>query len=859
MSPGRRYPLLLAILVAVACALGAYRLCGNLLADVDLPWRAGLSWQQMEGLTGAQVITSVAVRLEVDPAEGKLSGEASVGIATPGGDGTQVALLLNRGLGIDEITCDGKALAFRRHDERILVQLPEGTGECTLVVAYRGRLTAGNDAPLIIAEDEFVADRLQFWYPVDLKSFPSLAVTATVPEDFEVVWSGTLEENQVQDGRRTVQWEEIRPVLAAGFAAGRYQKVSRVQGTIRCNVFGRNLDEVKADGWLGDLGDAYNYFHAQLGSDGFNQLNLVVSDRAPKPSHLGGPMNLCSPNQLEKGDDAFVVLAHEVARNWWGDTVSGRWFSARPEAGEWLLTGLSEYSAWQALRTLKGRRAYLRHQEALYCPPEIPGPMKVYNLERRLLPPDQVDERLFTVRGPYTAAMLAAYIGPDAFSRACRNFMSVHRYTTVSYAALLHEMTLASEKPLDELVRVWFDRPGTLDYAIAGVTEEGGRVHVTVENVGDIPAYVPMELGLVTEDGYDVQTIEPGTQGDTLSFNVAGPLKRVVLDPEFAMADMRRTNNIWPPTQWPQSLTMSKNGRIALLSQSEWGGDHTQRLYIFSLAGRTPELAAEISGAKPFALYWDDSSQELGVQREGTVGILRANQWHRQGGGDVVMLGWGKNEPIFWEAGKISEEGGTEVTGGPLAPRPVVGVADIQSGSGKLVYITEDGVLVVRDPVTHAITVVRENVRAAGNLRWRDDSDEIMYFESDGALVSVKPDSPVVTTLLKRNYPISQARISVGAKRVAWVDPAGLLRGMSPGDPEPVYISLPGEVIDFAWEGADALIALVATIPRRLPMRFHADYTLWRIPVSTWRGVQLPYDPVAFAKAAREISLLEVP
>jgi hypothetical protein len=629
MLAGRPYVLILAALAALlACVAGGLGVV-RYFSEVGFPWQARLSWQQMEGLTGAQAIASIALEIELDPEEGSLEGKATLAITTPGGDGSQVILLLNDALVVDDLSFEGESVSSRRNGERLLIQLPPGATTGQLVVTYSGVLKPGNASPLIVTPDEFVADRLQFWYPVDLKSFSTLSVAATVPEEFEVAWSGTLLDNQVQEGKRTVRWEESRPVLAAAFAAGRYQKISRVQGSIRCNIYGRALDAARAEAWLADLGDSYNYFHAQLGPDGFNQLNLVISEEIEGAGHLGGPTLLCNPAQLQNAEASFVLLAHHVARNWWGETVSGRWFSSRPEAGEWLMTSLSEYSAWQALRTLKGRRAYLRHQESLYCPPEIPGPMKAYNLERHLLPADDLDERLFTVRGPYTAAMLAEYIGADAFARACRNFMSVHRYSTVSYAALLHEMTLASEKPLDEMVRVWFDRPGALDYAIAGVTQEGGRVHVTVENVGDIPAYVPMELGLVMEDGYQVQTIEPGMHGDTLSFTLNAPLKRIVLDPEFSVADMRRTNNAWPPTQWPLSLSVSRSGRIALVSQSEWGNERSHRLYLFALAGRNPEVAVQMADAMPLDLAWDPAGQQLAVQRRGVAGIWKESQWQR--------------------------------------------------------------------------------------------------------------------------------------------------------------------------------------------------------------------------------------
>ena len=851
MAVRRRTVAALLVLSVLAGAAGGYGAL-YLLFEGHLPWRFSLPWQQMESLLEGQVLTGTALEIALDSGSGRIDGEAALSVVHPGGDGSQVVLLLNPGLAVSAITCDADPVSWRRQGERLVVQLPSGTAACTLTVTYGGLMTPANGSLLALSPEAFLADRLQFWYPLDLKNFGDFSALLRIPDGWDAAWSGTLLEDMVADGSRTVRWKENRPVLAVGLAAGRFQKVSRVQGGVRCNVFGARVDAAAAEPWLAALGESYNYFRAMLGADGFGQVNLVVAAGAPGVSRLGGPVIVCPPGALKNADDVFAILARQVAQNWWGDTVSGRWFSSRPEAGEWLVSGMSEYCAWQALRSIKGRRAYLRHMEQLHYAPELPAPMKSFNLGQRLRPGQAGGGDLRYARGPYIASTIAQYIGRDAFERACRNFMAVHRYTTVSYAALIHEMTLASEKPLDELVRVWFDRTGAFDYAVSDVVVEGGRVHVTIQNKGDIPACVPMDLGLVTVDGYQVYLIEPGVQGDSVSFPLDGVFKRVVLDPEFSLGDMRRANNTWPPTQWPMALDVSRNGRIAMLSQTEWGDASARRLFVFSLADKAPEYGIQAAGGAPFGFHWDPDGQQLAVQGA-TPGVWRERKWN-PGGAGAVFLGWDGGEPVYWSGGAIVSPPRLATAAPAVAlPPPVPGLSAIQPKTGVMAYVTGTGLLVLWDARATKLLPVRDGLRPAGDLRWRGDRNALLYFDEGGAFVSLDLDSGAETALLQRNYHIGQSKISERGAHVAWVDPAGLLRAFTPDGGEPVYISLPGEVVDFAWEGEDALIAIVATVPRRLPMRFHADFTLWRIPATTWRGVQLPYDPVQFTAAASEM------
>lgn len=846
---GRRAIAIVLGLAVLACGLSALGVFAWLRGGSAMPWRQSLSAGQMEALLESQTITSVTVHAAIQPAAGRIDGDAALTVARAGSGG-QVVLLLNPGLEVSRVSWNESPVSWRRQGARILVEAPEESGEGLLAIRYGGVMEPANDSVLLMDQDTVLIDRLQWWYPLDLKNFPEFEASVQVPAALDVAWTGALAENQAEGGIRTVTWKESRPVLAVGLAAGRFEKTARLQGGVRCGVFQRPGANVDAGPLLAALGDAYNYFQTVWGPNGFEQLNLVLAEQERAAVHVGGPTIVAHPGSLDDPDEVFALLADQVARTWWGDTISGRWFTARPEAGEWLLSGLSEYGAWQALRNVKGRRAYLRHMEQREPPSAPRDAAKTVNLDRRLQADPRGPSNRRDTRGAYAAAAIASYIGQNAFDQACRNFMAVHRYSTVSYAALLHEMTLASERPLDELVRVWFDRPGAFDYGIAAVATETNRVHITIENTGDIPAFVPIALGVLGETEYQVHAIEPGAHGGTFSFTFEGRLNRVVLDPEFALGDARRANNIWPQTQWPVAVDVSRNGRIAMLADIGWGNSGEQYLYIFSLVDKSPALALAMPRGDTAGFQWHRDGQQLLVHN-GRGGVLRGDQWDPVPAG-AVPLGWSGDSPVYWRNGHIETPDAPESDSTGEAPAPRAGAAAVHPGSGDIAYVTDAGAIVRWNAAAGQIETVRDSANLAGSLRWIEESRRLIYFEADGALVALEADNGSRSVLVQRSYPIRQSRLSARGTCAAWVDPAGLLRAYRQGQ-DPVYISLPGEVVDFAWEGEDALIAIVATVPRRIPMRFHAEYTLWRIPASTWTAIQLPYNATQFAQAAKEI------
>jgi len=63
------------------------------------------------------------------------------------------------------------------------------------------------------------------------------------------------------------------------------------------------------------------------------------------------------------------------------------------------------------------------------------------------------------------------------------------------------------------------------------------------------------------------------------------------------------------------------------------------------------------------------------------------------------------------------------------------------------------------------------------------------------------------------------------------------------GDSAPRRVLLEGELLDYAWDGADALICLTMHTEAPLWTRFSAAFALWRVPVTTLEPRELALDP----------------
>ena len=419
----------LAILVAGAVYLvlrSRERVVTPLPPERDVP--------RLESALEGQRTAATTVAVRYLPEAERIEGYAQLEVEVTGKPRSTFHFLLNPAFDIRDAHVDGQGATAARDGPTVTLHAPEAVESnirTTIEIEYEAAVSASFGPGVRISAGHLAFPLQSCWYPSDFRSFSAFRCRVTLPRDMTVPVAGAVVEDTIENGLHAIEWEEPRPVIGAALVAGRYDRIRRLCSGTVCTAFWPTGATVDAAPLLETAGAAHNYFTSLYGDDGFRSVALVAYPGAERAFNGGNAVIALDPSVYESDLDRFRTIAHQVARNWWGGTVSGRWLSDRPEGGDWLVNGLAEYSAWLFLREQYGRRAYLRCLEQRRCPPTIPWPMKQFGLTGSdLATPESQPFR--DVRQPFVAAMATNLIGADAFQSGCANFFEIHRYTTVS-------------------------------------------------------------------------------------------------------------------------------------------------------------------------------------------------------------------------------------------------------------------------------------------------------------------------------------------------------------------------------------------------------------------------------------------
>lgn len=144
---------------------------------------------------------------------------------------------------------------------------------------------------------------------------------------------------------------------------------------------------------------------------------------------------------------------------------------------------------------------------------------------------------------------LRALLGEDLFMQAYREYGRrwVNRHPTPQ--DFFNTFENVAGRDLDWFWRAWWYETSTLDQGFGGVTTEGDRLRVTIENRGRAP--MPVFLVVTRTDGTTSRITVPvevwlsDARQTTVTLEGAGTVRRMEIDPEQSFPDIDRRNNVW--------------------------------------------------------------------------------------------------------------------------------------------------------------------------------------------------------------------------------------------------------------------------------------------------------------------------
>lgn len=153
---------------------------------------------------------------------------------------------------------------------------------------------------------------------------------------------------------------------------------------------------------------------------------------------------------------------------------------------------------------------------------------------------------------PKPASVLTALkglVGEDLFLEAHRRFMQSWEYKHPYPWDFFNTIEDVTDMDLSWFWRSWYYETWVLDQSVADVYSEDGETIIVIEDIGNIP--MPVLLQITLEDGTVIDeeiAVDHWLEGNRVmeyAIETESPVVAVVIDPDVYFPDTDRSNNVW--------------------------------------------------------------------------------------------------------------------------------------------------------------------------------------------------------------------------------------------------------------------------------------------------------------------------
>ncbi|GMR14308.1 MAG: M1 family metallopeptidase [Gemmatimonadota bacterium] len=433
------------------------------------------------------------VELSLEHSESFFQGRVSIRLALQDPRPEELPLDLS-GLEVESVRIDGTDTPFRRNGGTLSVAIPpsaEVGEELVVEVLYGGSPIDGlilrNNARGV--RSAFVdnwPDRARLWLPsIDHPSDKAtVGFTVHAPSAWSVVANGRMvgtpspTDSEALGGagdRRTWRWETGVPVSTYNMVIGASEFAIRSVGTAAC---GRAPATVRDDGcvdvsyWVYPADTSFaeelfarapemvDFFAELIGPFPFEKLANVQS-----ATRFGGMENASaifySEEAIARGTMAEGTVSHEIAHQWFGDSVTeAEWSNL------WLSEGFATYFGALFFEYADGSDEFRRRMEEsrrTYVSSDDVG-QPIVRAENNLM--DLLNRNNYQ-KGAWVLHMLRSVLGDEDFFAGIREYFGRHAGDVILTADFQRAMEDVSGQDLEWFFRQWVYEPGYPRLAIS--------------------------------------------------------------------------------------------------------------------------------------------------------------------------------------------------------------------------------------------------------------------------------------------------------------------------------------------------------------------------------------------------------
>lgn len=522
-----------------------FTVAGLLLAFVPVPAMAASQLPR--------TVLPIAYDISVVPDAQALTFSGSETVTIDVRAATRTIMLNAADLNIMRATLDGKPIevAMNAADQQMTLTAPAviGTGRHVLGFAWTGKINQsasgffaidytnadGSKARMLATQFE-APDARRFAPMWDEPSFKATFKLSAVAPAGQLAFSNMpAAVGAARGGQRTYRFAQT-PVMSSYLlflGMGDMERKTVMSGKTEIGVITRRGVKDQGDYALASARRLLTYYNDYFGQPyPLPKLDMIAG---PGSSQFFGAMEnwgaifYFEPELLfdEKRDTAsrkqriFVVVAHEMAHQWFGDLVTMKWWDDL-----WLNEG---FASWMENKTSADLNpdwfardaAIAEDREAAIA---ADASAATHPIVRPVDTVDQIGESFDAItyqKGEAVIGMIESTLGPDTFRTGIRRYMAKYKYGNTQTDMLWSELEAAAGRPVKDFAHDFTLQGGVPLVTLTGASCAGGqtvatlaqgRFGVDAESQQPLTWRVPLRIATVGGAPVDAMATGPETR-----------------------------------------------------------------------------------------------------------------------------------------------------------------------------------------------------------------------------------------------------------------------------------------------------------------------------------------------------------
>lgn len=157
--------------------------------------------------------------------------------------------------------------------------------------------------------------------------------------------------------------------------------------------------------------------------------------------------------------DVFLVLAHEMAHQWFGDLVTMKWWD-----NIWLNEGFANWMEKKPMEALHPEwNANLDAVQGTNKALQVDSLRSTHPIRARAETPDEINELFDPIsydKGAAVMLMIESYVSPEVFRRGVNSYLRKFQYSNATAEDFWSTMAQASGRPVDRIMPTFVNLPG---------------------------------------------------------------------------------------------------------------------------------------------------------------------------------------------------------------------------------------------------------------------------------------------------------------------------------------------------------------------------------------------------------------